>query len=218
MPYWRKNALFRSADNGQNWESLPPHPGEDPEDVFIGLDGSLYVLVDSDIYRSEDNGESWTNIGGPGETLFRIFALPSGVLIAVGFDDVYRSEDAAATWENVDLNAFSLLISAFHYDAFTGDLYFFRRNGNEAYRTSDDGLTWTTITNSEVNNVTDLTVGPQGTIWTIEDEKLWFSTDGGVSWQERSGFYRYSNPKHTANRSHRRRAIMGRTRRVYCFF
>lgn len=51
--------IYRSTDNGQTWDSLPPPDPHPQHDIAVDLHGAIYVGHGNTVYRSTDDGQHW---------------------------------------------------------------------------------------------------------------------------------------------------------------
>ncbi len=168
-------------------------------------DGTLFVATTTGVYRSTDRGATWTQIQAPPGTNW----TPRGLLISPGYPDdptlfvawqrynpdearLYRTTDDGLSWSNVWTNANlrALAISP----AFVSDgTLFAAGEGNQVYRSTDRGLTWT-LANTGIAEgfiAFDFAISPDfandGTIFLAGFGPLYRSTDGGLSWTALGG-------------------------------
>lgn len=156
------NALFRSTDDGTNWQPT----GEDlPADLFVRFVANDNVMIlrasfANRFFRSTDSGLTWNEIT-PGFPL-ALFASPLDVVehnstLFASFHDnnelsIYRSTDDGLTWQpaaGADLPALVVQNSAIVPMAAAGDtvLLGFGLFGHGVYRSTDAADTW-----AEANN------------------------------------------------------------------
>ena len=177
------NVLFRSNNDGQNWEKVSNHPAVGSGDIIIGLDGKLYVLRLFAIHVSEDNGDTWTVVNNQVIGLQEMIALPSGILIGYTFQSFLRSEDGGLTWETISSDVESgWVASDFRYDPYSGDIFAFEVHEHFIYQSTDEGLTWSRIFDQAVDRIFDVAGGPDGGVWIAADANIWYSFDSGENW------------------------------------
>lgn len=184
--------LFRSRDHGQSWERISPDlTTNDPEKQKQEESGG--VTVDN------SSAEMHTSI-------YSISESPkNGQIIWVGTDDgnLQITRDGAKTWTNVVANVPGLAkyswvstIEASRFDEGTAYATFDRHTFGDmkpyAYKTTDYGKTWTSLSVQEN--------GAVGYAHVIKEDKvdphllflgtelgLWISVDGGQHWAQYKG-------------------------------
>jgi photosystem II stability/assembly factor-like uncharacterized protein len=94
---WLEDELYRSTDNGMNWEiaSMP--------EMIVGMTADSlnnFYLINSSIWRSTDDGITWNEIplntvaGNPNT----IWVSPGGYLFVSTQNGIFRSSDMGDTW------------------------------------------------------------------------------------------------------------------------
>ncbi len=148
-------ALWRSDDGGRNWSRLEPpvkaHCGY-PE-FHIDPSGSpIYLLCDSDVFKSTDGGGSWTRKAGPdARPIWNLHIGPGapGILYTQLFDmdsrvfDLWKSTDAAETWQRSGSVPFGAGLAAVHP---TNPSVILATTRDGIVRSDDSGETWATMT------------------------------------------------------------------------
>ncbi|MEO0731712.1 MAG: YCF48-related protein [Bacteroidota bacterium] len=135
------NTIFRSTDNGQNWElvRLPANITDKP----IYVDANEYVFFSSELmYRTTDGGTNWT----------LVHTFPERIVLALRDDDgnyytedrfknIYKSTDEGATWEVKAENAHQYTVWYDFYKDAQDSLHVISFNGSR-FSSGDDGVTW----------------------------------------------------------------------------
>ena len=137
--------LFRSTDNGENWEKVA-FP-RFITGVFIIPSGEIYIGTFSGVYYSNDNGDTWINKsnGLSNQTIFSL-ALGKDATLYVGTssDGVYRSTNGGDIWlpssNYTDISINDITVSD------DGSI-FVATDGAGVLKSTDRGVTW-----SQVNN------------------------------------------------------------------
>ena len=182
------SGLFRSTDNGLNWQQLNSYTGQrvvaiDPSNTDI-----IYYTGNNILYKSTDGGENWSDIYTSGETFhfwLEIDPNNTDILFMTTYpnDYIIKSTDGGENWtvkETMGDNARRIRVDpndsnrvyAVGYDYF--------------WKSINNGETWTRITNGlpsilsritldSANNIIYAT--PAGTSATI-----YKSTDYGENW------------------------------------
>ena len=147
--------LRRSLDGGSTWRDLS-QPSERPNEFVLAVApwGSLYALVDRQLYLSENGGFRWQAAGRwPAAARPReLLAAPDGALIAsVASDDrpsvsakaLWRSTDSGANWAAAPLPARRIAVVTISADG-------------RLWAGSDDGRIW---------HISELTGWAQAASW-----------------------------------------------------
>jgi hypothetical protein len=114
---FRGDGIYKSIDNGYNWELIPSTSTDTPEsfDNYLNYSwrikvhpttGHVFVASYGSIYKSEDEGVSWANILGGGKDRYSDLTMTNkGLMIVVLGDEesdgpIMRSVDGE-TWFNI---------------------------------------------------------------------------------------------------------------------
>jgi photosystem II stability/assembly factor-like uncharacterized protein len=159
--------IFRSTDNGDNW--TPINTGLTDLDVralAINADGYIFAGTgEHGVFRSMDNGNTWmpTNNGLPPYRLVQAFAINSpGHLFASSVGRIFRSTDAGENWTFSAVGTLSDLVRAMTINTsgyiFAGAVFVpsgpvpgGSATGGGAFRSTDNGNTWTPINTGLAN-------------------------------------------------------------------
>jgi len=177
-----------STDNGDNWTQTHSFPGIIR---FMGIisDGSIFVGVKdfwaegTGVYCSTDNGYTWSLVSNA--IFSSMVQLPNGDILA-GADGVYRSTDGGANWVQIALTDKDI------YNICQGaNGYLFVTTFEELYSSTDNGNNWNkvSLTDSGTTYIGDIAISPNGHIFidaatftTVYSNKMYRSTNNGVSW------------------------------------
>ncbi len=184
--------LFRSRDQGQTWERISPDlTTNDPEKQRQEQSGGVTV----------DNSSAETHT-----TIFAIAESPrDSNIIWVGTDDgnLQVTRDGGKNWTNVvgniqglPKNAWVSSVEPGHFSDGTAyatfDLHMFGDMRPYAYRTTDFGLTWTSILSEEnplrgYAHVVKEDLVNSDLLFVGTEFGLWVSIDGGRQWAQYKG-------------------------------
>ena len=184
--------LFRSRDHGQTWARISPDlTTNDPEKQKQEQSGGITV----------DNSSAEMHT-----TIYAISESPKDAkVIWVGTDDgnLQLTRDGGKTWTNVvgritglPKSAWVSSVEAGHFDAgtvyATFDLHTFGDMHPYAYRSTDYGLTWTTVipANAPVRgyaHVIKEDLVKRDLLYVGTEFGLWISVDGGQQWSRFKG-------------------------------
>lgn len=177
--------LIRTRDGGKTWKELMSIPAGNRIE-FHNLIG--YIVGDNGtIYRSTHNGEGWNPLQFEfTDHLNAISIINQDTLIVTGDRKVFRSEDAGKTWVSYDVPNIDIEDSFFQTDKIG---HVAGLNG-VIQKTQDGGQTWypTEITGLVPSDFFRIVfVNDSLGFATQEHSDLYFTTDGGESWAEKSG-------------------------------
>ncbi|HEY6435576.1 MAG TPA: hypothetical protein VIY47_03230 [Ignavibacteriaceae bacterium] len=188
------NGVFKSIDAGLTWQliinGLNNSEAKSVHEVLVFRD-TLYAATVDGIYRSTNLGNLWVKKSsgitiGPGATAEfceSIFEY-NGNLFTGAFNGIYRSTDYAENW--LLTNVSGQHIWAKNFTAHNGILFAARENINfpNGYFSTDEGLTWNSLTTLNFPTITFFSEGTK--LWSGTIHGVWLSTDNGVTWGNRS--------------------------------
>ena len=191
---------FLSTDFGTTWARLQSRDLNNFSvfRTFISnQQGFLFAGTSGHVYRSTNSGVDWDTLGNglPSFTDIKRFALDSlGSIYAAGNYGVYKSTNNGNDWSNLisvftanmDISNSGLLLISTCTLGFENDYVY------NVYRSSDHGITWTSINNGlglTVNgpSVGPLAVSPDGECYIVissstSPTSLFRSRDFGNNW------------------------------------
>jgi ligand-binding sensor domain-containing protein len=183
------SSIYLSVDSGKNWTSL----GEisSSNDVFsLGVDGpNIFVMTDIGFFLSTDTGKSWTaDNSGLTTTDINIFAIDGSYLFAAGVG-VFISTNEGTSWTQV-YNGYVVGNPQEHINVLTSNnSYLFAGTlGRGAFRSSDNGITWSAIDNGLTDTIINSFAAVGSNIFVgTGNSGVFLSTDNGESWLNVSG-------------------------------
>jgi photosystem II stability/assembly factor-like uncharacterized protein len=213
----KANVLY-TQDGGRTWSTCAADPlAIDKHAMACGiLDMGNHVirLIVAEYYPtggqghtaySDDWGATWTTVNLGGATAGHgpakggsLFVLDQHNIWLVGNAGyIYKSTDGGETWTAVDAGVSTTgIYQAVHF-ASDGVNGFAVAASGVVVRTIDGGQTW--------SPVTAITATPTvSSVYAFDDDHVWvgtatgkmyYSTNGGSTWTERTGFGTYSNVK-----------------------
>lgn len=172
--------LYRSEDNGNSWAQLTGGLSATSNVYSLAVNASGYIIagVDTAVYISKDNGSSWTLIGhGP-----RAYALTfnaSGYIFAGTSEEIAYTTNSGSSWTNLhglSSGVSSLVVSTSGY-IFAGTW------GSGVYLSTNNGASWTPLTNGLSNNVVNsLAINSSGYVFAGTTGGVFLSTNNGSNW------------------------------------
>lgn len=190
--------LFRSADDGQTWDTLSAGKHYFDGIQFDPNDASTLYARPRGIIKSTDGGQTWSRISDSiGVYQYRSVAslainpANSNVLYAGTAGrfggSLYKSADGGATWRELTGHKYleSGVISLAIDPAHTRTVYAGTAGRGDVLKSTDAGQTWRLTGLQETNTlIHDLLINPQspGEIYAAYGE-LSRSRDGGDTWE-----------------------------------
>ena len=170
--YRGMGGLFRSTDNGENWNRI----GITSLDVnAFGTNGTT-VFVGAEyegLYRSTNSGKSMSQVGRKGMSVYSI--MVNGSTVFAGADSgLFRSMDNGDSWVKVS-NEFGYVWGL----AKVGTTLFAGSRTKGIFRSTDNGDTWVKI---DIYNTSAMAV-LGNTVFSLSGSAISRSTDNGDTWQ-----------------------------------
>ncbi len=183
--------IHRSQDGGRNWDTIPVGvhgpfqlrygsmaiAPQSQEMIFLSGD----ISGTENLYRSMDDGKSWDLILNSGCLAIFIDPHHDGRIYCGGADQLLVSQDWGEVWATLmeDQPIGKMTVSPHT----AGILYAGgRRSG--LFRSTDGGLTWTTLENGMGGTFTTLTIHPLDNeiLFAEGGRRIFRSTDRGQTW------------------------------------
>jgi len=187
--------LYRSTDNGQNWERLLLTLNGDTLHGYVGIaPNGTFNMVFSDfwagianLYRSFDNGLNWTLIP-VNQFFFKVEETSSGALLALSGvpSAIWRSQDGGQSWNIVgdalpDMQIIRTKITSLQ----NGDLILSGFVNSQMLRSSDDGASWQILKVNSFQSFSDGSIYASNSgALIVRRQGLYRSTDQGQHWQK----------------------------------
>lgn len=185
-----QRGIFRSTDGGLTWQ--PKSTGlylDNRAFSWLVVDDSSYIIAGTNshigerVYKSKDNGESWSQIAVLGGTCSAI--NDSGHIYAgnTGYGQYSVSKDGGYTWTHYPHP--SPFIRCIEIND-SGHIFI---GGNyTAYRSTDNGATWTTLSGGITSEINSIAFNVSGHIFAGNWQEygsqsgILKSTDNGDTW------------------------------------
>ena len=186
--------VYRSTDGTVSWQQV--NNGLNTSQALwvyqLMLSGNfLYAATDDGIYRSSDNGANWVKkssgiiIGGGALYEFTVSIFEhNSVLFTGSWTGIYRSTNSGENWTATNITGTGILAKSF--TVHQGILFAAREVNNTpvGYKSTDNGITWSPITNFSFSMITFFSEAAN--LWTGTIHGAWLSTNSGGSWMQRS--------------------------------
>jgi len=191
------NGVYKSADGTLSWVQISTGLNNTQAlqcQQIISGSGSLYAATVDGIYKSTNLGANWVKksagiiVGGGAlyEFCESIYEL-NGTLFTGAYTGIYRSANGGENW--LATNVSGIHIWAKNFTLHNGILFAARETGNfpNGYLSTDNGLTWSSLTSISVPSITFFS--EPGKLFAGTIHGAWLSTNNGGSWLERSEGY-----------------------------
>lgn len=192
-----RQGLFRSDDNGDNWQSLSLPQGTNLVNRLVAdSSGSIYLLSDQGIHVSTDNGLSWTerHTGIRAQSFNHLQVSPTDGSWFAQASSLFRSNDLGINWSDIGISSplsnTTLAVSLSSINpaklyAASADSPWVTTNGGDTWMAlPPPGLgsttlrSWTDPTDDQTVIMGDFGSGS----FSLTFAGLYRSTDGGLSW------------------------------------
>lgn len=187
--------LFKSLDDGLNWELLPSIGPTGTNILSLGTDGStVWAGSNGDgINYSDDGGITWTNtdLGLTFSNIFSILHHSSGLYAGVSHinQDILKSTDSGVNWTNLTNNSVSLGNGVYDLENY-GDTIWAVSQGSGLYYSIND-VDWTYVEVDPVFPNVDfglsLHVSDTAFYLATYSGGVFKSVDEGLTWTDISG-------------------------------
>lgn len=150
------NIVSKTTDGGLTWNWQFNSNGEHLRNiVFLNQDIGFLGTLSSNFYKTNDGGQTWQVLSFPNvEAICGLDAIGDSTVYGCGayFEPAYiiKSTDAGDNWSAIDMSAYATaLVEVLFLDENTGFASGKNANGGIIIKTTDGGLTWTEIFNTE---------------------------------------------------------------------
>jgi uncharacterized repeat protein (TIGR01451 family) len=182
-----RQGVFRSDDEGQNWEAVYSHTSAQFSggyDIYTGPSNEVYLTLSNGVARSVDNGNNFEIISQFPDQLNCMSFHPAGITFICYEDGFFKSEDSGETWIPI-LPYTSARQMAIHEN---GDIFcdVSLSWSNPAWvKSSDAGLTWEILPIPNPEDYDFIEITNDGCIWLFSSTYAPFlkSCDNGATWQ-----------------------------------
>ena len=167
-------SLYRSADLGDSWKTLPFMKADPEPTTTDPLEGFGVIINSGDKNNSEPKDSDTETI-----TFIKIVAAEESLLV-LDSGSSYYSPDAGENWVTLGLNNPDMggISTIAPLDANT----FYRSGQSGIYRTTDAGKTWHQFNRGLVRTTVMNLVSAHGGLYANISQSIFTSSDNGESW------------------------------------
>ncbi|MBD3409693.1 MAG: hypothetical protein GF419_05750 [Ignavibacteriales bacterium] len=177
------DGIFRTTDAGATWDALTTGITGPSCVEFFNRNLGLIGAATGKIFRTTDGGATWTNVHSPAisEPITDIdFETETDVWAISSQGGVFSSVNSGGSW-TTGASAGAIYASDVHFLTNGLDAVMLDQNGIFLL-SQDDGLTWTTSANA-THQLNDMCFIDNNLGYAVgETDSLFFTTDGGYSW------------------------------------
>ncbi|MCX6579962.1 MAG: sialidase family protein [Candidatus Aminicenantes bacterium] len=178
-----KGLLYRSPDNGKNWQTINSGLGDWFHLFGVATDGyGRFVTVGRGrvILASSNSGKSWTQVKqkSSDRSIFKVVFGKNNIVIAADEEEGYHmSNDGGLTWtHNMDKKLGALRTLEFFKDTF------YAASPSKVWR-SADGKIWNLV-NTQSEGARALAYNEKNNTFFAGAHAVSRSTDGGKTWEQ----------------------------------
>jgi photosystem II stability/assembly factor-like uncharacterized protein len=179
------NGVFRTSDNGENWEQIPV---EGLKNIYVTnlfrKDDKIYLSSYSGIAEIQDGNDNWKNIPNKiGTNWFYKIFLQDNILFVASGNGMFKSSDNGIYWDSC--NHFTSINDITANEDY---IYICVSGTYGIWRTSDYGMNWEKY-NDSLSFVNSIKFYDDFIFVATQKNGLRYSTDGGDIWQKVSLIY-----------------------------
>jgi len=212
-----ENQLMKTTDGGTTWIQLLPNAGVDLNDVyFTDLNNGVVVGKNKAVKYTTDGGATWTNAtlnnipaGAPSTAeLKRVIFVPNSLFAPATVGYIagalnFITTDGGKTWDYLAIPDPSKTMNNVSVTNYYTDTRVCFTGANKVYETSDNGISWRDVIDTNTVKATTLYGGEYfygGYIWVCSSSSSIYTTNPLVSVNDpviNNSFYisqNYPNP------------------------
>lgn len=183
-----EGCMFRSFDNGKNWESITKVIKGTYliRSLVTDIHENVYASIDIDgVYKSSDGGNTWSKVLDAKlvASVFTMATNSRGDIYAGTYGkEIMRSTNGGMSWAKTNAGLLIRDINSIYIDKndyiYAGGLVV-----SDIYRTTNNGNSWLKLHAGTVGQIiTDIAVNSKGQIFASNGIDFYRSTDDGFSW------------------------------------
>lgn len=186
--------IYYSADSEQNW--VQKNSGLTNLKVYSLAVNSTTILAGTygnGVFISNNNGDSWsaTASGITVPYIYSVAFMGSNILAGTGGGGFFRSANNGSSW--VSAGGTTHIVNSFY----VSQNYSFVGQGPYAYKTTDNGNTWTTLIGSSNTTIKGFAETPRAdggkNIFVGTLDGVYITTDDAKSWKKTNSGLIYTN-------------------------
>ena len=159
--------------------------------AMAALGTNVYAGTTSGIFRSTDSGASWANVtSGLGSVTITNFAMLDSDIFAAAQTTILRSTDQGRSWRSIGTglnNSYLDVLAVLGNDLLVTTLYYGLGNSAAAYRSTDDGRSWSPVLGIPPDTAVFAFAAVGTTYFAGTQGGVYRSTDSGLSWTQTAG-------------------------------
>jgi len=178
--------LYKTTNGGVNWNGIPGPSGDD----ILFLD-SLTGFIGSDVInKTTDGGISWYMPNGGEGGAGKIFFINETTGWTIRSNIIFKTTDRGENWYTQFTAPSSITFYNIH---FKDSLYGWTANlGGRPYKTTNGGVNWILQTNLHIWESRDVFFKDYFNGFFVESNKLYHTTNGGISFNLLPGITGFS--------------------------
>lgn len=163
--------IYKSTDLGDTWQNVGL-PIATVESVVFDTDNNLYACTYGGVQKYNYSSQTWTNLGLP-KLQYMILDDENYLFAGTSGNGVYKSSNFGKSWDTTSSlgESGNVILNMAKYT----DGSVLLGTNNFIKRTTDKGISWSTIDNGLDHWVSNLSVSPEGYLYVITNVKLYRS-------------------------------------------
>ena len=184
--------VYRSVDNGVNWERVFSNGIENTQvfSIVTNSAGIIFAGTTNGVFKSADEGVTWDPIGMQDQYVNSIVSIGTSTLIGTNSSGFHRWKSSGTTWENINVGLFVNKTLSVAIDQTTQNYFAVTSVG--IFRSTNRGDLWQSVLarNFEANFGESIKKVPfvvdlnSDIIYTVQSppNRLYHSSDDGTTW------------------------------------
>jgi photosystem II stability/assembly factor-like uncharacterized protein len=187
------DCIYYSTDNGSNWNATTGSPTASVVRGFIGLGANIFAYTSNKgIYKSTDGGLNWAaaNTGLTNLNVIKMEVISSKLVAITIGAGVFISTDNGANWvqSNSGISSGGLNASLVWR---MGTELFYTEQGGGAYKSIDEGASWTTWIKPTVMGISPVEIFRKGANFYVKSrflatgltDSIFITSNEGSTWK-----------------------------------